>query len=263
MGNSQCRWTKEEIAILKECEGKKTTEEVFHILEGRRSEPAIRYKCKKIGITLRNYGIWKRKRWSSDELEYLKKNYRDKSLTELHDGLKGRHSKSSINSMAYTLKISKGRNVNPWTEEEDAIIRDFYPDEGIKTADRLPGRTSAAVKARARLLGIQSLKTGEHVYPGRTVWTQDDIDVVKECYGTCSMEELSSLIGNRHSPQSVYVKLRKEGVIKEKHRWTEEEIAFLKKSYKDFTMPEIVARFKNRHPAEAIYLMAARLGIRK
>lgn len=46
---------------------------------------------------------------------------------------------------------------NFWTDEEKAIIREWYPQGGLKPcADRLPERTWKAIHAQAHLLGIRA-----------------------------------------------------------------------------------------------------------
>lgn len=47
------------------------------------------------------------------------------------------------------------RHYQPWLTSELAIVRRFYPSGGADAcAPRLPGRSKAAIKARAHLIGV-------------------------------------------------------------------------------------------------------------
>jgi hypothetical protein len=41
-----------------------------------------------------------------------------------------------------------------WTEQEDQMIRDYYPEYGAQIHEWLPGRTEKAVHRRAYRMGI-------------------------------------------------------------------------------------------------------------
>lgn len=63
---------------------------------------------------------------------------------------------------------------NMWSEEEDNIIKQYYPIEGPKVADRLPGRTREACKARAYLLN----STIRH----NIRWSEIEDDIIRKYY---------------------------------------------------------------------------------
>lgn len=50
----------------------------------------------------------------------------------------------------------------PWTQEEDEILRQYYPEERGKAVQRLPGRTLGSCYARARVLGLSTIKNCVH-----------------------------------------------------------------------------------------------------
>ena len=41
-----------------------------------------------------------------------------------------------------------------WTEWEDTLLKRHFPEEGIRMAPMLPGRTKAAIRDRAHILGL-------------------------------------------------------------------------------------------------------------
>ena len=59
-----------------------------------------------------------------------------------------------------------------WTEEENEILRKYYPVEGTKVADRLEGRTRGAIKRQARELDL---------FVNR-LWTKEEIEIMKKWY---------------------------------------------------------------------------------
>lgn len=49
-------------------------------------------------------------------------------------------------------------SITSWTEEEDQIMREYYPKEGGRVQMRLTKRTKGACKTRAKVLGLRFLK---------------------------------------------------------------------------------------------------------
>ena len=45
-----------------------------------------------------------------------------------------------------------------WTEEEDDILRKYYPTMGSKVVDMLPGRTVGSLPDRVARLGIKYIR---------------------------------------------------------------------------------------------------------
>ena len=59
-----------------------------------------------------------------------------------------------------------------WSEEENEILREWYPIEGTKVADRLEGRTRGATQAQAKRLGLKSFN----------VWTEEENETLRKYY---------------------------------------------------------------------------------
>ena len=49
-------------------------------------------------------------------------------------------------------------SITSWTEEEDQIMREYYPKEGARVQTRLVKRTKDACKTRAKTLGLRFSK---------------------------------------------------------------------------------------------------------
>jgi hypothetical protein len=59
------------------------------------------------------------------------------------------------------------KNPGPWTEDEDAILIENYPELGLRVcAELIPGRSRGAVSIRASILGLKSPLT-DHSHGGR------------------------------------------------------------------------------------------------
>lgn len=63
---------------------------------------------------------------------------------------------------AYNLGLSIRGHY--WSEEEDAIIREYYPREGKEVSQRLPDRSETSCVQRVRKLGLYKMKsTDDHI----------------------------------------------------------------------------------------------------
>lgn len=108
-----------------------------------------------LGLTVRN------NLWSQEEVDILNKNC-DLEIGELQTLLPGRtiiaikKQLRKRSQMSGDLMASKPKKF--WSEEEDAILRQYYPIEGSKCEKRLPNRSQIAVKRRAKHMDLVVLK---------------------------------------------------------------------------------------------------------
>jgi len=107
---------------------------------------------------------------------------------------------------------------NFWTEEEDKIIRKYYPIEGSKVAERLPGRTKDTCIYRAKTLKINSDK----------FWTKEEDEILKKYYPIEGMDVVKRLPGRTRNGCKARARLFNVLVL---HHWTPEEDEILKKYY--------------------------------
>ena len=106
-----------------------------------------------------------------------------------------------------------------WTEEEDDIIRKYYPSEGTDVAKRLHGRTKGACNNRANILGIK--------YANR--WTPEEDDIIRKYYPSEGTDVVKRLHGrSRGSCTARAVSL---GITFNSTKWTPEEDDIIRKYY--------------------------------
>lgn len=210
-------------------------------------------------------GIIKKPRTGIDkkDMAFIEDNYSHMTISELYDHFEGKYPKADIKSHLRKKGIRKEKKYDLWTEEEDRIIKEYYPNEGVEVKKRLQGRRISAVKSRARKLGVKSGRKRDYSSLIRTKWTEEDLRIIKENHNKCSMDELVELIDGRHSATGIYFKLKAADLVKSKFRWTEDEIQFLKDNYGVIPVKILAKNFHGRHNADAIYSIVSRLGIKK
>lgn len=108
-----------------------------------------------------------------------------------------------------------------WTEEENNILREYYPVEGSKVADRLKRRTKEAIKAQANKLGLRI---------NSDLWTEEEIEILRKYYPIERYKVTERLEGR--TKWAVYAQIRTLGLsIHHYMPWTDEEIEILRKNY--------------------------------
>ena len=91
--------------------------------------------------------------------------------------LPGRTRNACKNRAQYIrLQRQEEHKFSRWTEEEDAILKEYYPTERETVHLRLPGRTASACQRRAvgMKLGLQD--------PSITSWTEEEDQIMREYY---------------------------------------------------------------------------------
>ena len=147
-------WSEGEEAIMRQ----------YYLSEGpdcyerlpKRSRAAVQNRAVHLGLTVQN------RLWSEKEIDILNKNF-DLEIEELQTLLPGR----TINAISKKLRkrseaygdLTPSKPKNCWSEEEDAILRQYYPIEGSKCEKRLPNRSRIAVERRAKHVGLVVLKS--------------------------------------------------------------------------------------------------------
>ena len=107
-------------------------------------------------------------------------------------------------------KIGRGYK---WTPEEDALLKELYPECPIPEIAKRLGRTVSAVKNHAHQLGIRRKNYLENL---EERWTAEELQLLRELYSTCeSTRELAEKIGR--SPNAVMGKANSIGLSR-RHR---------------------------------------------
>lgn len=114
-----------------------------------------------------------------------------------------------------------------WTEEEMLILREYYPLEGQKVYQRLPGRSAAACKRQALKIGLNSLNQA-------LPWSIDEINIMQEYY-TNNFDKCIHLLPYRNK-SAIYKKAESLGLKRNIQGnqfgyWSPEENEILKSFY--------------------------------
>ena len=140
-------WSEEKIELLKKyypIEGKKCYKRFEGISEIQVKSAAIRLK------------IYRQPLWSVEENEIMRQYY----PTEGGNCYKRLNNKTKQQTMHHAKLLKIGchtinTSADRWTEEDDNIIRQYYPIEGGECYKRIEGSTKATVKGRASFLGVK------------------------------------------------------------------------------------------------------------
>ena len=147
--NHACRnhgsaWTLDELRFLERSYHRLPTKAIADIL-GRTSS-AVR-------LAAHNAGISKLKMvpWTEDEKEVIRTHYASGAgIKQVCALLPGRN-RNAVFAMAIKMGISSARG---WSEHEIAVLTRHYPSMGTQVAQKLPGRTEAAIKLKAGALKL-------------------------------------------------------------------------------------------------------------
>lgn len=138
--------------------------------------------------------------------------------------------------------------VDLWTEEENEILRKFYPDSSYeKICELLPGRTKSAIIAKASKMKIRK---------NVPVWTKEQYKILKKYYpSSISNRELLDMLPN-HSFYAIktkaklmkirrgeYLPTSKEETVR---RWTKDEIDVLTHYYDIISDKELLQLLPGR-----------------
>ena len=157
--------------------------------------------------------------WSEEEIDILKSH---SSLTiEALQTLLPERSKFAIKNQRKRSEacgeLTFSRPKTKWSEEEDAIIRQYYPTEGGECDKYMPNRSRVAIRQRARFWGVYSTKKSD--------WSEEEEAIMRQYYlfeGPDCFERLPKR--SRAAVQNRAVHL---GLTVQNRLWSEKEIDIL------------------------------------
>lgn len=163
--NRRSRWTLQEMRYVEKHYGTRTAASIGASL-GR---PASSVACMagKLGVRKGTSLIWTEAEKGVIYVHYAA----GMNMQDIMAKLPGR-TYGTILAMADKLGIKRPSR---WSQKECGILKAYYPSEGRKVADRLPGRTADAVKLKACELGIEYQGGGNN-----QAWYEDEWDVLKK-----------------------------------------------------------------------------------
>ena len=125
--------------------------------------------------------------WKDSDIEIVKKYYPLEGINVINR-LNG-YSKKAVRCLVSKLNIhfNDFQKSDFYSEEEDEIIRTYYPTEGTFVYKRLNNRTPDAVRCRARRLGIKVVKLDTSLLKKRDFskvqkWTEEEVEILKKYY---------------------------------------------------------------------------------
>lgn len=183
--------------------------------------------------------------WTEEEDKLLSKYYGHLSIEEIHNKYLLHRSKIAIQRRAQVLEIIYKKNSPMWTNEENEILRKYYPTEGLKVEERLENRTKVAIIAQISRL---KLKFGK--------WTDEEIGILKKYYPTEGLRVKERL---KNKTENAILRKSSELNIKSNRYWTEEEIDILKKYYPQYW--KSINEFLPNKPISSIKNKARKLKI--
>lgn len=104
--------------------------------------------------TRSNGATWKR--WTEEDMKYLRENHKTKTLKELSDHL-GRK-RDSIRQMLVRIGGKAKTKDKPWRTADDHKLRELAEKYDFYGIAKSMNRTYASVKTRARVIGITHLR---------------------------------------------------------------------------------------------------------
>lgn len=210
-----------------------------------RSVSAIRGRAVVLGLKRGRKGpISHGSDWTVEELNCLYFNA-DLGMSDLEKLLPGR---SACAIQAKKSKLGLTLTPVPWTEEEDSVIRQYYPAEGVSVSTRLPGRSPLACANRANALGVLRLSTA---------WLPFEDDILYTWYSVEGPDVCVRLPGRTR--RAVTRRANKLGLQMEGVTWSSSEDAVLQEWYTS-EGPAVVYRLPGRTVA-ACNCRARRLGL--
>ena len=189
------------------------------------------------------------KRWISEDEEYLRKNYAKLGARACADHLK--RSVDSVKSHAYDLGIQKDV---AWPKHEDNLLAKEYRTIGrVGCAKLLPGRSIAAVGARASFLGLTNDK--------RHMPTPAEREVIRTVYPQRGGRKKCAKLLPHLTPSAISHIAEKSGALQRRRKdWTDKEIRFLRRNYSHKGKNWCAQRLSGRTP-NSIVVQARKLSL--
>lgn len=201
------RWTASEIAVLKENYSSADAADIALLLPGR-SRQSIREKAHYMGLQRSAEAT---SAWSREEEALLRELFPKEGIScagrfphrswgavlrkaermgvaNKKDSSAGTTAISSYKPATITTRQCE--QAKKWTAAEDAILREYYPAEGVACIARLPGRTKAMISQHAFSIGLKSGK----------IWTAKEDEILRRYYPT-EKGKCAARLANRSKQQ--------------------------------------------------------------
>ena len=154
--------------------------------------------------------------WTTEEDEYIKKNFGNKSFTEMAKYLGCAIVTLQNRTKKLGLTLEK-KTVRRWTEEEIELLKIMAPKYLNKTIARKLNRSVDGLNQKAKQLGIKLIKK-------RPIWKKWKVKFLKENINLSIAQIQKELDVNYYQ---ITEKLDELGIEYDNHFWSEEELNIL------------------------------------
>lgn len=157
---------------------------------------------------------------------YAWKPSRDK--TQRHSPAAAMHKIQAQTGQDSYTNTERKINMTKWTDHEDELLRQLYPETPTKQLAHIFGRTTNAIRHHARSLKIRTLRRGGRGHNGR-LWTEEEDSRLTKLYPTTSTKKIMEILSR--SKDSVYHRATTLKLSKKRSRYIftkdEAELAYL------------------------------------
>lgn len=190
------------------------------------------------------------KKWTDSEIDFLKDNYlnmTDKEISKVLNKKEG-----SILSKRNILKLLKNKKSTNTSEEELLeIINEYTMGVSIKDIAKKYNKTEQTIREH-----LKKKNVFKHL---SSIWTTEEIQILKEIYSIKEWDEILKLLNN-HNKESIITKASDLKIKKENYYWLEEDIQKLIKAKEDNkTIDEIYIILNKKFSITSIYTKISKL----
>ncbi len=186
------------------------------------------------------------KGYTQEQLNYIKKNYDNKTIKDLCKDLDKTY--NSISNAIRKLGLTKQMH-NKWTNEEINFLKDHFVDMTSEEISKYVNHSIDAINTQRDKLNLVRNEN----------WTKKEVSFLMQNFEIMTHSEIGKKL-NR-TEQAVRAKCFELNLYKKEKPWTDEEIEFVKNNYINMPTSDI-ATILNRTP-NAIKLKARKNGIKK
>ena len=179
--------------------------------------------------------------WTEEEDNLVRKYYAEhpdgKGVSKFAKETFKNRTTEAVKSRAKTLGLTKP-NTTPFTEEENEILKKYYPIEGRKVVERLPNHPVKAIHSQAWRLGI--------AYENKDLWTEEEIEILKKYYPTEGYNVYKRIANRSRTAvegKALALKIRSN---KQLISWSEEEDKIILQNYEKIGPKGLVSLLENR-----------------
>ena len=179
-------WSEDDIKFLTDNYSKMSIRDIAYHLS--RSVFSVSVYANKLGLHK------KADNWSDFETDFLKENYAKIGPTKIYEIFKKQgieRSKKTIAVKARSLGLSFDNTDREWSEEENKVIRKYYPNGGVNAVIdkvKISHQNKKSISRQAQKLGIAFKNLP-------SVWSEEEIDIIRQYYPTEGPKCVSRLPG--------------------------------------------------------------------